>query len=531
MNIHKFAYTQIPQLANTDLAYQTEDPRLRPFYQHTVRLENFGEIIQKKHFDTDKRAVLTKVLQRQYEGINLGYVLAQNIQKLGHSHSYTITTAHQPSLLTGPLYFLYKIAGAIKLCRSLQAHYPQYHFVPLYWMGGEDHDFEEVNHFHLFNKTLIWEDKQGGSVAKYNTTSLLPILDELKNILGESPTAAELWQILTEAFKPEYNYGQAMFRFIHALFGTYGLVVLIPDAPELKAAMIPIFENDLTKHDSQTIVEKTVEQLTSAGFKNQAYVRPINLFYLLPQQRERIELQNGRYEVLNTALSFSEPEILELLHQYPERFSPNVILRPLFQETVLPNLAYIGGGGEIAYWLERKAQFAHFGVPFPMLIRRNSLQWIDTVSLKKMDKLAIDLLDIFKDNDSLIRDYIAKNASVELGFEDEIKALEAIFAKIIDKTIQTDPTLEATAAAQFAQTSNGLEKLQTRLIRSEKKKQETAINQINNLLDKLLPGGGLQERKESFIPYYLRYGKPFIDFLVDKLDPIDKDFWVVTEQV
>lgn len=529
MQIHKLPYTAIPQLSATDLAYQTENPRLRPFYSYAAKLECFGEIIQKKHFGEEKRQILSAVLNRQYSQVEIATAAAQNLHKIGHLHSYTVTTAHQPSLFTGPLYFVYKIAGIIHLSRLLQKHYPQYHFIPIYWMGGEDHDFEEVNHLNLFHKTLVWEDWQGGAVADYQIESLLPILNELNEILGSSPNAEVLKTMLQEAFRPEYNYGEAMFRFINALFGAYGLLVLIPNAPELKRQMIPIFENDLTLHDSKILVDDTVAALTAAGFKNQAYVRQINLFYLQEGRRERIELIDGVYTVLHTDLTFNKKQILSELQAHPERFSPNVILRPLFQEMVLPNLAYIGGGGEIAYWLERKAQFEHFGIPFPMLIRRNSLQWVDNQSFQKMEKLGLEIIDLFTADETLIKSYVEAHASVELSFEAELKEFELTFRKIIDKTVQIDPTLEATAAAQQAQLFNALDKLQTRLMRSEKKKQETEILQIKKLLEKLFPASTLQERKENFMPLYLRHGQAFIDFLVDTLNPLEKDFWVVLE--
>ena len=532
MQIHKLPYTQIPQLSSTDIAYQLEDPRLRPFYQYRPALDAFGEIIQKKHFEADKRNVLAKLWRAQYTGMDLPPLVEKQLEKIAHPHSYTVTTAHQPYLFTEPLYFIYKIAGTIHLSRLLQQHYPQYHFIPVFWMGGEDHDFEEVNHLHLFNKTLTWEDFQGGSVSNYTIESLQPVLEELYNILGESPEADELKMMLRSAFQPQYSYGEGMFRFIHALFGQYGLLVLMPGAAEFKKQMQPIFENDLFQHDSKKIVDKTVEQLIAAGFKNQAYVREVNLFYLETNKRDRIEALDEKYHIVSGerfSAGFSKKEILHLLETQPERFSPNVILRPLYQETILPNLAYIGGGGEIAYWLERKAQFEHFGVPFPMLIRRNSVQLIDTISKEKMNKLGISISGIFEAEEELIKAYVINNTEVSLSFEEELAELEATFVKITEKTVQGDPTLEAMVAAQKAQLFNALDKLETRLMRAEKKKQETAINQISKLKEKLFPGGSLQERYESFIPSYLRHGRAFIDFLVEQLNPLEKDFWLLTE--
>ncbi len=526
MKINRLPYAQIPQLSPTDLAYQTEDPRLRPFYLYRPCIEEVAKVVEAKDYPDARRQLLCEVLERQYELVPPCTETTAQIQALRKSETYTVTTAHQPLLLGGPLYFIYKIAGAIHLAQKLQAYYPQYRFIPLYWMGGEDHDFEEVNHLYLFGKKLTWEDKQGGAVADYQIDSLLPLLEELKIILGESPNAEELKTIISAAFDPQYNYGQAMFRLVHSLFADKGLVVLLPDAPELKSQMIPIFEEELRRHSSKKIIDQTVAQLSQLGFKNQAFVRDVNLFYLMPRQRERIEKDGENFRVLNSGLLFSSVEMFKVLHEQPQVFSPNVILRPLYQELVLPNIVYIGGGGELAYWLERKAQFEHYGIPFPMLLRRNSLQWIDAASQQKMEKLGLGIVDIFQDPDSLIKQYIERQSG-ELSFVSEREALGQIFELIRQKTSEFDSSLEASVAAQEAQLLNALDKLETRLLRSEKKNKEIEINQIRKVLEKLLPAGGLQERKESFIPLYLRFGAAWIDDLVSLLDPFEKDFWVV----
>lgn len=529
MKIEKLNFEEIPQLSAFDKAYQSEDIKLSSFFEKLPYIDNFKEIIDKKAAQYRNRNILTDSLKRQYEGINISEKTSQSLSALGAQNCFTVTTAHQPALLSGPLYFIYKIAGTIHLCLALKKEYPDYNFVPIYYMGSEDHDFEELNHIQLFGKKLTWSDRQGGAIGHYNSSSLSIIFDELKEILGESTQANQLLEIIDSSFKPEFYYQEAMFRFIHQLFDPYGLIVLIPDAAELKKLAISIFEDDLLQHSSEKKVNETVKALEAAGFSNQAFARPINLFYLLPGQRERIEKLDGRYRVLNTALSFSKEEILAELHLHPERFSPNVILRPLYQELILPNLAYVGGAGELAYWMERKAQFEHFNIPFPMLIRRNSLQWIDSSAATRMEKLGLGIRDIFKDTEALIKHYISQNSEIELNFAEERGLFEAIFSEMAEKIKMVDASLEASLAAQQAQLFNGLEKLETRLLRTEKQRQETAINQIKKLQEKLGLPNSLQERRENFIPLYLKYGDGLIDFLVEKLNPLQKEFLVVFE--
>ena len=529
MKIEKLNFSNIPQLSPFDKAFQSGDPVLRPFFEHECNLEQFVEVIAKKNFPKENRVILGNALKKQYEGIVSDTAVTDNISSLFSIDTFTITTAHQPSLFTGPLYFIYKICSVINLCIQLKEKYSDKHFVPVYYMGSEDHDFEEINHLYIFGKRIEWYDKQGGAVGHYQTDSLNKAIEELSGILGSSPEALHLKTLLSESFKPGLNYGTCMFHFIHKLFERFGLLVLLPDAPELKRLMIPVFQDDLLHSGSLTHVNNTVSKLETLGFANQAFVRPINLFYLLPGKRERIEKQGDIYKVLNTEIQFQETEILSELENHPERFSPNVILRPLYQEIILPNLAYIGGGGELAYWMERKLQFENYGIPYPMLIRRNSMQWIDKNAAAKLEKLGFKAVDIFKETEALLKEFVAKNSGTDLSFNEERIAFEGIFNQISDKVKLIDASLEGNVAAQQAQLFNSLEKLETRLLRSEKQKAETELNQIRKIQEKLCLPNGLQERKENFMGLYLKYGEGLLDFLVEKLNPLEKEFLLVFE--
>jgi bacillithiol biosynthesis cysteine-adding enzyme BshC len=272
-----------------------------------------------------------------------------------------------------------------------------------------------------------------------------------------------------------------------------------------------------------------VEKLNNLGYKTQATPREINLFYLQPGQRERIVLENGAYHVLNTELTFTREAILEEIDNHPERFSPNVVLRPLYQEMVLPNLAYVGGGGELAYWLERKSLFEHFETPFPILIRRHSVMWVDRDSVKKKVKFNLDAADLFRDTDTLIREYISANAEAEVSLAAEMEEIERMFEKLATKAAIIDPTLEKAVLADAVKYRSGLEQWQSRLMHAEKQKHEVALQQIRNLIDKFCPGGGLQERYDNFIPYLLKYGDNFVETLVQQLDSFDNGFVVLED--
>ncbi len=530
MELTRYDYATITEFSDLDKAYAADAAALRPFYEHPPTLEQFEAVIAaKKGFDQARRTILADELATQYQPIEASQTTLDNIERLRQDNCYTIITAHQPSLFTGPLYIIYKIISAINLAENVSAHYPEVAVVPIFWMGGEDHDFEEVNHLHLFGNKITWEEEQGGSVGAYDTASLRTALDQTKEILGQGDHAKLLADKLEQYFGTPRQYREGVREFINWLFADYGLVIANTGTKAFKSQLVPILKEEILKNTSKELVEQTVEQLETAGFSQQAHARAINLFYLTPQRRSRLVLEEGIYKVLDTAIVFSEQELLKELEAHPERFSPNVILRPLFQELVFPNLAYVGGGGELAYWLERKTQFEHYQIPYPMLVRRSSVLWIPKNISKLMDKLGLSLEDIFKDTHQLIKQYVVDHAREELSFAEERQALDQVFEALVAKTIAVDPSLEKGVLAQQVNTQKAIDKLEQRLIRAEKNRNESSIQQIEKIKDTLFPERGLQERYDNFMSFYTRYGTTFIETLREAIDPLNKQLLVVRD--
>lgn len=530
MTIQRIPFPEVPQLSSKDTAYATAQSQLRPFFKYPVSVESFEQIITDKKQEDIDRSLLVSVLRKQYEKIAPSPEVLDQINCLEDPNTFTVVTAHQPSLFTGPLYYVYKIISAIRLAQLLNEKYPDQHIVPLFITGGEDHDFEEMNHASIFGKEIIWENEESGSVAMMRTDSLKAPLEQLKEILGNSPKAEEIGQLIERCYTQHEKYGMASVDLVNELFKSFGLVVLDMNNPELKRRFIPIMERELFEQPSKSLIEATSKELEAVGFSQQAYPREINLFYLRDQIRERIVQEGDTFQVLNTDYRFSETEMREELHQHPERFSPNVVIRPLYQEYILPNLAYIGGGGEIAYWLERKSQFAHFGINFPMLIRRNSVLWIDKGNVKKMKKLGLKVEDLFTETETLIKAYVKSNSENELSLREEKKQLHTIFNGIVDKIKEVDQTLVKTVKAEAANQMNSLQGLESRLLKAEKQRHEIELNQIRGLKDKLFPGNGLQERTDNFLSFYLRYGESFFETLLKELNPLEEGFIVVVDE-
>lgn len=528
-------YPQVPQLAKTDVAYAIGDPRLRPFYTYEPVLAGLEHALEQRAKTPGPRTELVQVLREQYQALPQLSPVQANLEALLQEDTFTVTTAHQPSLFLGPLFFLYKAVTTINLAETVQRNASNgRRIVPVFVLGSEDHDLAELNSIQLFGKKLTWESTEQGAVGSMPTAGLTDVLAELKTILGESEAAQSLFARVEQAYTQAPTLAAATQALLHDLFGRYGLVVVDMNDARLKRHFIPVMRAEILEQPAYRIVNETNARLQAVGFKTQAVPREINLFYLQPGSRERItQLAGGptiTYQVLNTELTFSQEELLAELEQYPERFSPNVVLRPLFQETILPNLAYVGGGGELAYWLERKDLFAHFDLPFPVLIRRNSVLWLDRETGKKLGKLHFTALQLFDDTESLIRTFVAARADGEVDLTAELRALHEIFDRITQKAQAVDPTLEKAVRAEEVKYAGGLEQWQSRLVRAEKQKHEVAINQLRALKEKLFPANGLQERTDNFLPYLLKYGDGFMDTLKENLDPLEAGFVILEEE-
>lgn len=528
MDIQKLPFRATGKFSALVSDYTERNTALKDFITDFPDKENFAAQIKRKAAHQIDRNLLSTQLRKQYTGREVSNAVLRNIDLLENNNCFSITTGHQLCLFTGPLYFIYKIVGVIRLCRELKIAHPENDFVPVFWMAGEDHDFAEINHAHIFGKKLEWHQDQEGAVGNIPTISMHMILDELYDVLGDSENAETLKTIFEKAYRQQSNLSEATAVLVNELFGEEGLVILNADAPELKRVMLPVFRKEILEEHSLPHIEKTTEALSKL-YKAQVYPRSINLFYMLDGLRARLVKEGDHYEVYGTEIRFTENEMLSELASHPERFSPNVALRPLYQECLLPNLAYIGGGGELAYWLQLKGNFDAWDVPFPLLMLRNSVLWIDKSSASRMEQLQMISEALFVDTDVLIAEYIKAQSNGDESLSEYESSFEKIYLEIAEKAIEFDKNLEKAVMAEKQKALKSLQQIEQKMLRAAKRNEETAVNRIKGLKEKFAPNNGLQERYDNFIPLYLKYGNGFIDTLLKELNPLDERFVIVKE--
>jgi bacillithiol biosynthesis cysteine-adding enzyme BshC len=528
VNKTKIPYHKTGYFSNLMLDYIAGKESIKPFYNNSHSIEGYKKQLEEKQFSDENRKVLVKTLEQQYEGLDLTDLVKTNLNKLNQSNSYTVTTGHQLNLFTGPLYFIYKIVSAINLAKELKNNFPDKDFVPVFWMATEDHDFEEINHFNLFGKKHEINSNQTGAVGRMRLDGIDAVFTQLEETLNGRTGLESIIEKLKNCYQSNKTYTQAVRELVSDLFGKYGLVIIDGDDKKLKNLFVEVFKSELLARNNYKLINSTSEKLERLGFKKQVNPRDINLFYLKNDIRERIVFENNCYKVLNTEIQFSETAILEELENYPENFSPNAVMRPLYQEVVLPNLAYIGGGGELAYWMQLKQMFANNNVVFPILMLRNSAMIIDGGSQKKIDKLELTTEQLFLPLDDLVKSYLKEGAEIALDLKVEERGVELVFEDIVKKAGKIDPTLQPMIKAELQKSLKSLQNIEARLIKAEKQKEQVAINQIKGIKEKLFPNGSLQERKDNFLYAYLLLGDSFIDELVEQLNPFEQEFVVLS---
>jgi bacillithiol synthase len=505
--------------SNFFLDYIEQHDSLKSFYGRFPKAENFKQQLDEKSksFPLHHREVLVQTLRKQYGDIKISDKVKSNLDLLADKKTFTITTGHQLNIFTGPLYFIYKIVTVVNACRKLKEAYPDFNFVPVYWMASEDHDYEEIKSFRLYGKKYTWTTDQKGAVGRFDTNGFDKLLKDIPGEIG----------IFRDAYLKQKTLNNAARCYVNSLLGEEGVIVIDADDRELKTLFSPVIRADVFESVPAKHVNQTSQELESKGYHTQVHARDINFFYLDNQLRGRIEKQGDCYVVVDTSLSFSKEEIEKQIDQCPEKFSPNVILRPLYQEMILPNLAYVGGPAELVYWLQLKGVFDHFQVLFPILMPRNFALVVDAPSQRKLEKTKLDVSDFFKEKNHLFNHWVTQNANHNLTLGEEMKTVQQVFEKIKQRAVAIDPTLGPLVGAKSKKIYDSLENIEKKFLKAEKRHHTDKLGQIEAIKNTLFPNGGLQERTDNFLNFY-QQDADFIKKLIDHFNPFDFRFNILS---
>ena len=508
--------------------YLEEKLELQNTYNRFPRIENFKDQINEKeaNYSSQNRSVLVTALKKQYDNIEVSDATKTNIELLNETKTFTVTTGHQLNLFTGPLYFLYKIVSTITLCKDLKQQYPEKIFVPIYWMATEDHDFDEINFFNFKNKKIKWKTESNGPVGRLATNGLQEVLNIFEKELGIGDNAKYLKDLFQKSYLNHSNLAEATRFLTNELFGVYGLVLLDGDDLSLKQLFSPFIKEELLHQTSFNKVNETNTLLKD--YSIQVNPREINIFYIEDNLRERLLFENNQYKINNSSIVFSQSEILALLEKSPEKFSPNVILRPLYEEVILPNICYIGGAGEIAYWLQLKSNFEANNVTFPILLLRNSVLLAKEKQVHKADNLKLSWADLFSNQQELYTKKTQELSAFTLDFSEQKETLKKQFEKLNLIASQTDKSFIGAVKAQELKQIKGLKNLEKRLLKAEKRMHSDQLERIIQLQNELFPNQSLQERSNNFSEYYNEFGQEFINKLVAELKPLNPYHTIIT---
>ena len=518
MRVHRVALSETNAFTSFFTDYIERKEELKPFYNLFPEPGNFKEQIKAKtSFPAKNREVLKQALLKQYGSLKRTRSVDDNIAALADQKTFTITTGHQLNIFTGPLFFVYKVVAVINACKKLKSIYPEYNFVPVFWMASEDHDYEEIKSFSLYGKKYTWETQQGGAVGRFNPKSI-------EKLFTEIPGDIDLFKA---AYK-QPTLADAGRYYVNELFGNEGLVVVDGDDASLKSLFKPVIREDVLQHAPKKLVEEKNQKLTDLGYHTQVFARDINFFYLDKGVRGRLEKVNDEFVVVDTNLKFTQQQIESLIESNPEKFSPNVILRPVYQEVILPNLAYVGGPAEMIYWLQLKGIFDSNKIPFPVLLPRSFALYVDKQQMAKWQKTGLEVSDLFREKNYLFNHWVLKNTHHDLTLGKELRTLEELMTDVRKRASNIDSTLGPLVGAETTRITKGLEKIERKMLKSEKRLHKEKLSQIETVKDALFPKGKLQERTDNFLNFHQK-DPSFIKKMIDTLDPFDFSFNVICD--
>jgi len=526
-------YKEIPGYPKLFLDYIYDYEKVSHLYKKYFRnkdeyLSHFKKVVDnysKRNFD------LHEIVYKQYSEYSPSENTQNNIEKLKSEKTLTIVTGQQLGILGGPLYTIYKTLTAIKLCEVLSERYNDFNFIPVFWLEGDDHDFNEVNSIGLLDlqnefKTIqygenISNDDDRISVGKLKfDEDINDFFYEIKSSIRATEFTDDLLNNLKEFYKPNNSFKESFKNLIFSLFDKYGLIIFDPQENSSKEILKPIFKKEI--NDFRTNTEKVIKVSADLeeNYHAQIKVKPVNLFYSDEEGRYLIEPTDDGFRLKGKRTKFTKEELLSTIDASPEKFSPNVLLRPICQDYIFPTAFYVGGPNEIAYFAQLLPMYKLFNLEEPLLYPRKSVTLIEKNIMKTIDKFKLDIKDIFIEKNELEEKIIAllSGDNTDEIFKKVKDEFEITFDKLKAKLFEVDKTLRDTSSKTQDKILKYVDELKNKTDNAVRRKNETSVNQVNKLSTALYPNSNLQEREINFIYFQNKYGSDILDKIYDELD-------------
>lgn len=526
-------FAELPGQSNLFLDYLYEFENVSKFYPKNFRSKetlsyHFKNLVGRNQ---EIKSLIAEILVSNYSSEEKSDLTNKNLSLLNRANTIPIVTGQQLGILTGPLYTIYKIITSIKLAEQLNNRFTEYNFIPVFWLEGDDHDFEEIRGITLLNEQNeltsffytdnLPEDENRGSVGNLKIKdSINDFFSKFETSLRNTEFKSDQIELLKDAYKSGKTFKEAFKQLIRFLFDKNGLLIFDPQQNSIKQLLKPIFKKEILDfriHSEKLIeVSADLEELYHAQVK----VRPINLFMNYDGGRFLIEPNDDKtFRLKNKRVKFTENEMLSFIENQPELFSPNVLLRPICQDYLLNSGSYIAGPGEIAYFAQAIPLYQFYEVESPIIYPRSSATLVEKNNVSILDKYKLDVRDFFFRNEEVV-DKLIKNIAVitvDQLFSEAIKEEERIFNHLKNELLAIDKPISDLSEKYLLKVKSAIEEFKSKAFEAEKRKYENAVKQVNKVLIHLLPNGSLQEREFNYFYYSNKYGTEFINLLFNEL--------------
>lgn len=526
MDVDKSSFDQLP-FSKLFQHYTSGSGTISEFFEtHPANTQSVLDFVDSFRFKGD-RNISISVLETYNKAHLDNKITRSQIEKIKKEDTLTVVTGQQVTLFGGPLYTVYKTITAILYSKKLEKETKR-SVVPVFWLADEDHDIGEVSKVYVPESyetaEIEYQHKSYSDVPPASTIKLgdklSAVLTQLDDNLDTTDFKAALMEKIKACYKSDQTFGDAFADLLMTFFAKHGLLIAGSLNQTAKARTMHIIKKAVTSHDEiASTLDDTTFALKEAGYHDQVQVQPSNLFYLTDSGK-RIKLQCSGDNWKIPGKKWSQQELLELIENEPERFSPNVFLRPVMQDCILPVAAYVGGPGEIAYYAQMKEFYGCFDLKMPIILPRFSLTIFESSIDRILDKLPFEWQKYRNRIEDLEKEFVetTDTADIEKLFGIWRSQVDELSRAKREEIGEIDPSLKGSVGKAKATYFSELDKLKGKVYRSVKEQENVQLERIKRIKNNIFPNGNLQEREIAFVYYLNKYGTDLWDHVLKTLD-------------